>query len=54
MRITDEPLTLLCNLQSGGAGYMSFFGGMTVGDWLVKTIKGKGLFIEMTRGHRGL
>lgn len=44
---------LTAGLQSGGAGYMSFFGGITLGDFLTRMIKGKDLFIGMTRGHRG-
>jgi len=29
----------------GGISYLSFFGGMTLGDWFTKFIKGKTLFV---------
>jgi len=30
----------------GGISYLAFFGGITLGDWFTKFIKGKTLFVE--------
>ena len=44
----------LKTLQRKGAGYMGIAWGMTMGDFMTRTIKGKDLLTGMTRKARGL
>ena len=32
--------------KMGGISYLSFFGGITLGDWFTKFMKGKTLFLQ--------
>ncbi|KAI0770726.1 FAD/NAD-P-binding domain-containing protein [Fomes fomentarius] len=40
--------------KTGGAGWVGFFGGIMLGDWVAKNTKGKDLFVKMSRSQFGL
>ncbi|KAJ7103336.1 hypothetical protein B0H15DRAFT_811881 [Mycena belliarum] len=49
-----SPEMILISIgKNAGQGFMGFFGGITVGDWFVKTIKSKTLMVPMSRGYMG-
>ncbi|TDL21315.1 FAD/NAD(P)-binding domain-containing protein [Rickenella mellea] len=45
---------LVTNGKNGGSGYVGRLGGFTVGDWAMKTVKSKTLFLPRTRKLFGL
>lgn len=40
-------------MQNYGVSYIGLLWGITLGDWLTKMIKGKGLLVSMYRGKLG-
>lgn len=54
-RYNGSPeIIILTNGRSGGTAYMGFLWGLTFGDWFARTIKSRGLVIEMIRSANGL
>jgi len=50
----SDPNAMVITLgKNGGIAYLPFFGGMTVGSWVVKTLKSKNLFIDTYWGLLG-
>lgn len=45
--LADEHSFL--NPQNGGSGYLGFFFGITIGDWLMSMLKSGDLFVSMAR-----
>lgn len=37
----------------GGRGYMPFFGGVVLGNWMISKMKARDLFIDKTRARLG-
>ncbi|KAJ6504426.1 FAD/NAD(P)-binding domain-containing protein [Mycena vulgaris] len=49
----SSEMILVTNGKGGGRGYMSFMGGITLGDWFVRMVKSKTLMVPMIRGFMG-
>ena len=46
-------LIIVTSCRTGGVAYMPMFGGLILGDWAVKAIKAKTLFVGPTRKGMG-
>ncbi|KDQ63257.1 hypothetical protein JAAARDRAFT_29276 [Jaapia argillacea MUCL 33604] len=49
----NPEMIVITNGRNGGAGYIGLLWGITIGDWLSKTLKSKELFVSKSKGGLG-